>query len=229
MTTPQRFQSAPIAQGQKTIRGLREASIPVAAANTVLGLHRIQFVNRYQFGFFASPDVNSPGQFGSLIHNGISSRGIFQRDTAAGGTGYAAYFGAYATEPTSLDDEGAIAVNSPPDIAGQPVQNPLLGANKVSCSLWVQSPSMNVDNYTLSLYQAINPLDSADFMGAPANQSLLIAQWGPVFSAPDADNHPIFNFSEFVMPVATSWWFEIKNNVSDSRVNKLAGSIFFHG
>lgn len=222
-----KFGSAPVGQSQKTIRGLREASIPVADANATIGVQRIQFTDRYQFGLFSSPDVNSPAQLGSLIHGGISSRGIAQAGRA---DGRAAYFGASATDSESEDDETMVELDSPPDIAGNPIQVPMLGANKLACSLWVQSPSAaTVDNYTLSLYRAVTPIDAVTYMGSPSNSSILVAQWGPVFGAPAADNHPVFSFTGFELQVGSSFFLELKNNVSAWNLNVLAGSIFFHG
>lgn len=221
-----KFNSAPLGQSQKVIRGLREASIPVADANAVIGVQRIQFTDKYQFGLFASPEVDSPAQLGSLIHAGISSRGIMQAGHASG---RAAYFGASATDSTSEDDETVVSLDSPPDVAGQPVQVPLFGANKLACSLWVQSSSPNFDTFTLSLYRCVTPIDATTYMGSPANFSMLVAQWGPVFGALADDNHPVFSFTGFELPVGTSFYLELKNNNNAGNLNILAGSIFFHG
>jgi hypothetical protein len=207
----------------KPNRGLRSASIPVAAGNTVFGVHTITFTGTYRFDFFVPPALGSPPVLGSLIHGRQGSRGVSQEQTASG---RAAYFNAGATDTKSTDDETVQGVYSPPDTAGQPVQVPIW-ANRLAASLFVMDADNNSNAFKLTLYRAANTLDQA-YIGNPANQSIPIMQWGPVYGANTGKNAPIFNFDSVMIPSATSWWLELENITAPADQNVLMGDIFFH-
>ncbi len=65
------FETPKQAIGGKTIRSIREASIDVAAGDTVVGLHRTEFTGAYYFHCCGDPAI-SPFQGLSLIHGNVT-------------------------------------------------------------------------------------------------------------------------------------------------------------
>jgi hypothetical protein len=220
-----KYSAAPLRQAQKTIRGIRAASIPVATPDAVIGVHLIQWVGAYQFGTFVTPSLGSPTQLGSLFHAGMGSRGISQ-DQATGGR--AAYFNSSAKDDKSLDDETFQGVMSPPDTAGQPIQVPLFGANKLAASLFVQDTLWGgSSSFKLTLYRVVQASDNVNFMANNADSNFPVAQW--MFQgAARATNTPQLNFSGFELSVGTSFYLELVNLTNNANTNMMAGDIFFH-
>lgn len=219
-----KLNAAPLVLAQKTTRGLREASIPVANADAVAGVHRITFTNRYLFDLFVAPDTGSPTQLGSLIHGALASKGIDQSDG-----GKAAYFNAGAATMTDYSDETVQTVFSPPAAAGSPMQIPFLGANKLTLSAKVVDTTVGQNGgFIMRLYRAVQAQDAAAYLGNPANQALALAHWGPFYTGRASDT-PNVMVNSFPIPVGTSFWLEIQNITSAVSVNTIMGSFFFHG
>jgi len=223
-----KYNAAPLRQTQKTIRGIRSASIPVAVVNTVPGVHTITFINTYNFGTFVKNSVGSPMELGSIIHAGIGSRGPDQSQATGG---RAAYFNADAGTDTSESDETWQTVFSPPGIAGQPIAIPLFGCNKMSASLYVFDTVYNASaDFSLTLYRVVNQNDNA-VMANNADSNMAVAAW--YFSSrPNHSSKPQLNFTDFMLPTGACFYLELANLTSihnmANNVNLLAGDIFFH-
>lgn len=221
-----KFQAPPVSIARKPVVGLREASIDVGVGNTVNGVHRTSFQNFYTFGFFDTFEgAASPGQYRSLIHAGLASRGVDQTQ----GGGRAAYFNADALDTGSKSDETFQTFFSPPDIAAQAVQVPLHGANKLSFALSVwsdQDPFL--DRYNLVLCRQPNSLDSVAYMGGGGNPQV-VAQWGPITSSKVGSQNPNFVVDGYTLPVGSTLYLKLTNITNPAHDNRLVGSIFFHG
>jgi hypothetical protein len=202
------------------IRGVREASIDVAPGDTVLSVHITRFFNLYDFQFWGPRDRTSPPQYSSLIHGNVATRGVSNVDEC----GKAAYFNANAPTTDSPNDETMQTVFSPPDIAGQAIQNPSYGCRKMSCALSIQPVIPAATDYTLRLFRACNQIDAAAFMGG---LDMLINEWSfPGSVAPS--NLPSIIVNSFEIPVATSFYFRLQNMTNPAAENALMGSLFLH-
>ncbi len=142
------FETPKQAIGGKTIRSIREASIDVAAGDTVVGLHRTEFTDAYYFHCCGDPAI-SPFQGLSLIHGNVGSKPVRQRVDE-----YPAWFNAADMASTDRPNETSRNVNSPPDIAGQVISIPLHGANKLSFGFSVWDSVSQVSDFVLTLYSS---------------------------------------------------------------------------
>lgn len=223
MTFPAvKYNTGPARVAMPPIRGIRAASIPVAAG--VSGTHLIRWVGAYQFGLFNTL-TNSAGtqvQLGSLIHNNVGSRGINQAKITGG---RAAYFNSDAALDTSLSDETLQEVNSS---LADPIQVGLFGANKLACSLYVtEETSTNGATFTLALYRMINTVDNTAFMANNADSSMLVNQWAFNGQA-HGTNSPQLNFAGVTLTSGCSFYLELANITNPQNVNMMAGDVFLH-
>lgn len=210
--------------GIKPVRSLREASIDVAAGNTVVGLHRFTFTDTYFFNSWGSARA---GNFvtGSLIHENVGSKNVVE-----GASIFPAWYNAADNITADRPNELSRNIDSPADITDQIVSVPMEGCNKLSFGLSVWDSADQTSSFKITLFRRVNIDDSTTFMGTPGDQAMEVMSWGPIQSVITGDNTPNFQtFAPIELNIATQIFLKIENLDSAVNVNRIAGSIFFHG